>query len=93
MATTPRKPVAKSNRERSALRDAFAADMAELKTTVDERRESGTHETRTRSTGRDEYRDALADLNRYSAENETTEAQAARDRFDRAAAKRHWWNR
>jgi hypothetical protein len=44
-------------------------------------------------TPREEYRAALDELNRYSHNNETSEAQVARDRFDRAETKRRWWNR
>ena len=44
-------------------------------------------------TPREEYRAALDELNRYSHSNETTDAQQARDRFDRADRKRRWWRR
>ena len=44
-------------------------------------------------TPREEYRAALDELNSYSHNNETTEAQQARNRFDRADRKRRWWNR
>jgi hypothetical protein len=44
-------------------------------------------------TPREEYRAALAELNSYSHENETEEALSARERFDRADRKRHWWSR
>ncbi|GAA1562545.1 hypothetical protein GCM10009789_14650 [Kribbella sancticallisti] len=44
-------------------------------------------------TPREEYRAALDELNRYSENNETSEAVDARDRFDKADRKRHWWNR
>ncbi|TCO45535.1 hypothetical protein EV646_108158 [Kribbella antiqua] len=44
-------------------------------------------------TPREEYREALADLNRYSHNNETAEARQARDRFDRADRTRSWWRR
>ena len=39
-----------------------------------------------------EYRAALADFTTYSAENETAEALAARDRLDRAERRRRWWH-
>jgi hypothetical protein len=42
-------------------------------------------------TPREEYRAALDELNRYSHNNETAEAQQARNRFDRADRKRRWW--
>jgi hypothetical protein len=44
-------------------------------------------------TPREEYRAALDNLNRYSHNNETSEGQEARERFERADRKRHWWNR
>ena len=44
-------------------------------------------------TPREEYSAALDELNRYSTNNETAEAQTARDRFDRADRKRRWWRR
>ncbi|MFI6680152.1 hypothetical protein [Kribbella sp. NPDC050470] len=44
-------------------------------------------------TPREEYRAALDELNRYSTDNETAEALAARERFDRADRKRRWWRR
>ncbi len=40
----------------------------------------------------EEYRAALADFNTYSAENETAEALAARDRLDTAEQRRRWWS-
>ncbi|MFG1815784.1 hypothetical protein ACGFIF_18620 [Kribbella sp. NPDC049174] len=40
----------------------------------------------------EEYRAALADFNTYSAENETAEALAARDRLDTADRRRRWWH-
>lgn len=40
----------------------------------------------------EEYRAALADFTSYSADNETAEAAAARDRFDSAARRRRWWS-
>ena len=40
----------------------------------------------------EEYRAALADFTNYSAENETAEALAARDRLDTAARRRRWWH-
>ena len=39
-----------------------------------------------------EYRAALADFTNYSAENETAEALAARDRLDTAVQRRRWWH-
>jgi hypothetical protein len=39
-----------------------------------------------------EYRAALADFTNYSAENETAEALAARDRLDTAERRRRWWH-
>jgi hypothetical protein len=44
-------------------------------------------------TPREEYRAALDELNRYSTNNETSEALAARERLDRADRKRRWWRR
>jgi hypothetical protein len=44
-------------------------------------------------TPREEYRAALDELNNYSHNNETSEAQEARDRLDRAETKLRWWNR
>jgi hypothetical protein len=40
------------------------------------------------SADRDEFKDALANLNRYSENNETAEAVDARNRFDQADRKR-----
>jgi hypothetical protein len=40
----------------------------------------------------EEYRAALADFTSYSAENETAEALAARDRLDTAGRRRRWWH-
>ncbi|GAA1566797.1 hypothetical protein GCM10009789_20360 [Kribbella sancticallisti] len=40
----------------------------------------------------EEYRAALADFTSYSADNETAEALAARDRFDTADRRRRWWH-
>jgi hypothetical protein len=42
---------------------------------------------------REEYDDALADLNRYSDNNETTAAIKARRRFEKAAGRVRWWHR
>jgi septation ring formation regulator EzrA len=42
-------------------------------------------------TARDEYKAALADLNRYSENNETGEAVDARKRLDKAERKRSRW--
>lgn len=39
-----------------------------------------------------EYRAALADFTNYSADNETAEALAARDRLDTAERRRRWWH-
>ncbi|TDW18591.1 hypothetical protein [Kribbella kalugense] len=44
-------------------------------------------------TPREEYRAALDELNQYSTNNETTEALAARERFEQAGRKRRWWRR
>jgi hypothetical protein len=43
-------------------------------------------------TARDEYKAAVAELNRFDANNETVEAAAARNRFEEADRKRHWWS-
>ncbi|NEA33096.1 hypothetical protein [Streptomyces sp. SID13031] len=40
----------------------------------------------------EEYRAALADFTSYSADNETAEALAARDRLDTAERRRRWWH-
>ena len=40
----------------------------------------------------EEYRAALEDFSNYSAENETAEALAARDRLDTAESRRRWWH-
>jgi hypothetical protein len=42
---------------------------------------------------RDEYNAALADLNRYSHNNETRDALKARRRFEKAAGRLRWWHR
>jgi hypothetical protein len=44
-------------------------------------------------TPREEYDEALADLNRYSDNNETRDAAKARRRFEKAAGRRRWWRR
>ncbi|MFI6682004.1 hypothetical protein [Kribbella sp. NPDC050470] len=53
----------------------------------------GTTDPERPLTPREEYRAALTELNRYSHNNETAEALAARERFDRADRKRRWWRR
>lgn len=42
---------------------------------------------------REEYDAALADLNRYSHNNETNAALKARRRFEKAAGRLRWWHR
>ncbi|TCN39833.1 hypothetical protein EV644_10381 [Kribbella orskensis] len=42
---------------------------------------------------REEYNEALADLNRYSDNNETRDAVKARRRFEKAARRVRWWHR
>jgi hypothetical protein len=43
-------------------------------------------------TRREEYDQALADLNRYSDNNETRDAVKARRRFEKAAGRVRWWH-
>ncbi|WP_327639562.1 hypothetical protein OHB24_14700 [Kribbella sp. NBC_00482] len=42
---------------------------------------------------REEYDEALADLNRYADHNETRDAVEARRRFEKAAGRVRWWHR
>ncbi|GAB3813419.1 hypothetical protein [Kribbella italica] len=44
-------------------------------------------------TPREEHDAALADLNRYSDNNETRDAVKARRRFEKAAGRVRWWHR
>ena len=88
---TPRKPRRKTTTP--GLRDDFRDQLAELhRTKPADRNERGDEQDRP-LTPREEYRAALDELNRYSHNNETAEALAARERFDRADRKRRWWRR
>lgn len=85
---TARKPRRKTTTP--ALRDEFRDQLANLSRT----QPTTDHDEDDRPlTPREEYRAALDELNRYSTNNETAEALAARDRFDRADRKRRWWRR
>ncbi|MET9313079.1 hypothetical protein ABZX12_14745 [Kribbella sp. NPDC003505] len=52
-----------------------------------------TTNRRRKLTRREEYDEALADLNRYSDNNETRDAVKARARFEKAAGRLRWWHR
>ncbi|MGY4768949.1 hypothetical protein ACXC9Q_18715 [Kribbella sp. CWNU-51] len=49
--------------------------------------------TKKKLSPREQYDAALADLNRYSDNNETTGALKARQRFEKAAGRVRWWHR
>ncbi|MEV0289860.1 hypothetical protein AB0H36_37510 [Kribbella sp. NPDC050820] len=52
-----------------------------------------TKTSKKKLTRREEYNEALADLNRYSDNNETRDAVKARRRFEKAAGRVRWWHR
>lgn len=84
---TPRKP-----RKRSVLGDDYRDQLANRHRTKSADQDQ-RDDTDRPLTPREEYRAALDDLNRYSHNNETTEAMQARERFDRADRTRRWWRR
>ncbi|MGW1344248.1 hypothetical protein ACWCOV_24635 [Kribbella sp. NPDC002412] len=88
---TARKPRRKTTSE---SRDEFRGQLTNLRRTKpDDTGHNDRDETDRPLTPREEYRAALDELNRYSTNNETADALAAQDRFDRADRKRRWWRR
>jgi len=87
-------PTARKPRRKTTTpgpRDEFRDQLAALSRTKPAAQRADENDCP--STAREEYRAALDDLNRYSTNNETAEALAARERFDRADRKRRWWRR